>query len=55
MVDFDEAVVADPEVVGDLVQDDAAHLLAKRFRVVFVDRTRSRRRAATALGLMSHF
>jgi hypothetical protein len=26
-VDFDESFVADPEVVGDLVQDDAVNLL----------------------------
>ena len=36
-VDFDQALVADPEVVGDLVQDDPAHLPAKPFRVVCVE------------------
>jgi hypothetical protein len=35
-VDFDQSLVADPEVVGDLVEDDPAHLFAKPSRVTCV-------------------
>ena len=36
-VELDEALVADPEVVGDLVQDDAFHLALEPRRVAAVE------------------
>jgi uncharacterized protein (DUF1800 family) len=36
-IDFDQTLVADSEVMRDLVQDDASHLAAKQLRVVSVE------------------